>query len=83
VRSIAGIEFEAPEPDRIAARWAAIVERPVQDRGEGRRRIALDAGAIDFLPPSGGEEARTSVILEAAGETGATVDACGVRFRLA
>lgn len=96
VRSIAGVEMEAPEPERIAARWAAILERPVHDLGNGKRRISLDAGTIDFLPSSGDEEIFAGVILEcadraaiaagakAAGCLGAdgTVEASGARFRL-
>ena len=83
VRSIAGIEIEAPDPDGISARWASILERPVQDAGEGRRRISLDAGTIDFVPSSGREEVFTTVNLEAAPGVDGVFEACGVRFRLA
>ncbi|HEX5611456.1 MAG TPA: VOC family protein [Burkholderiales bacterium] len=96
VRSIAGVEIEAPDPERIAARWASILERSVHEMGNGKRRILLDAGTIDFLPSSGDEEILAGVILEcadraaiavaakAAGCLGAdgTLEASGARFRL-
>jgi len=82
VRSIAGVEIESTDPDRIAARWASILERPAQDRGNGRRRILLDAGAIDFLPAPGGEEVFSGVRLEGAESGESSVPACGVRFRI-
>jgi len=80
VRSIAGVEIEAPEPDRIAERWASILERPAR-AVDGTRRISLDVGTIDFLRSSGSEEAFTGVRLEAAGSAGDAVEACGVRLR--
>jgi hypothetical protein len=82
VRSIAGVEIEAPEPDRIAGHWAAILERPVLDAGKGKRRIALDAGVLDFLPSSAEEAVLAGVNLEAADGAQRTVEACGVRLRL-
>jgi hypothetical protein len=79
VRSIASVEIEAPDPDGISARWASILERPVQDAGKGKRRISLDAGAIDFV--SGPAEVFTTVNFEAARGVDGAVEACGVRFR--
>lgn len=81
VRSIAGVEIEAPDPDRIAGRWASIVERPAHDLGNGARRISLDAGRIDFLRSPASEPFLAGVVLEAAADR--TEEACGVRFRLA
>lgn len=81
VRSITAVEIEAPAPDRIAARWASLLERPAQDLGSGRHRIALDAGTIHFLQSSGSEEVFTGVLLEAADGRESEVEACGVRFR--
>jgi hypothetical protein len=83
VRSIAGVEIDTPDPDRIARRWASILEREVRDAGRGGRRIALDAGTIDFVPSRGSQEVLTTVVLEAADAKEGSVEACGVRFRLA
>lgn len=81
VRSIAGVAIESPDPERIAARWSSLLERPVQKVGDGHR-ISLDAGTIDFVPASASEEVFSGVILEAADGAESTVDACGVRFRI-
>jgi hypothetical protein len=83
VRSIAGVGIEAPDADGISARWASLLERPVQDAGQGRRRISLDAGAIDFVPSSGREEVFTTVDLEAVPGAEGVFEASGVRFRVA
>ena len=83
VRSISGVEIESPDPDRLSRRWASLLEREVRDAGKGRRRIALDAGRIDFVPSPGSEEVLTTVVLEAADGKEGDVEACGVRFRLA
>ncbi len=81
VRSIVGVEIETPDPPVIAGRWASLMERAVEDRGEGKRRIPLDAGMIDFLPsPAGGEMLR-GVVLEAADGSEGAAEACGVRLR--
>jgi hypothetical protein len=82
VRSIAGVEIEAPEPERIAARWASITERPAHHLGGGRHRISLDEGTIDFVPSSASEAIFAGVTLDAADGGGQTIDACGVHFRL-
>lgn len=80
-RSLLGVEFESPEPGRLAERWASIMERPVQELGDGKCRIALDAGTIDFLPSTAPEAVLAGVNLEVA-DPAPSVSACGVRFRL-
>ena len=81
-RAMAAVEIEAPDTDRLAERWASIMERPVQNLGDGKRRIALDAGTIDILPSTAHEAAFAGVNLEVADRTDGIVDLCGVRFRL-
>ena len=95
-RSMSAVEIEAPDPKPFAERWAQIMERRAQDAGNGRYRIELDAGAIDFVPSGGREAVFACVNLEAAdsaailaearkqscAESDGTVSACGVRFRL-
>ena len=78
-RALTAVEIESPDPARLAARWGAILDRPVQELGGGKSRIALDSGAITFLRGPGPEEAFAGVELEAAKP--GTVELCGVRFR--
>ncbi|MGH8673737.1 MAG: VOC family protein [Burkholderiales bacterium] len=81
-RAMMAVEIEAPDTDGLAERWASIMERPVQDLGDGKRRIALDTGTIDFLPSTAHEAVFAGVNLEVADSLDGTVSACGVRFRL-
>lgn len=74
VRGLRAVEIECPDPAGLASRWGKLFERPVE-----RNALALDQGAIRFM--RGKEEAFTGVELEAA--TNASVELCGVRFRLA
>ena len=94
--AMTSVEIEAPDTDEIAQRWGQIMERRVQDAGNGRRRIALDAGAIEFVPAGAREAVFSGINLEAvdsraiyaAAETqgcaagNGTVSVCGVRFRI-
>jgi hypothetical protein len=78
-RALTAVEIESPEPARLAARWGAILDRPVQELGGGKSRIALDSGAIHVVKGPGPEAVFAGVELEAAKP--ATVELCGVRFR--
>ena len=94
--AMTSVEIEAPDPASIAQRWGQIMERKAEDSGNGRRRIALDAGAIEFVPARVPEPVFSGVALEAAdarallaeaetrgcAESDATVSACGMRFRI-
>jgi hypothetical protein len=79
-RALTAVEIESPDHAGIAAHWGRILERPVQKKGGDEYRIALDAGAINFLPGSGPEAVFAGVELEAAKP--ATVELCGMLFRL-
>jgi hypothetical protein len=95
-RRLTAVEIECPDPGSFAAGWAKILQRPVQVSGESQYRIALDEGAIEFLPSAASEAvlagARLEVVdvgaLVAAAEANgcvvgeATISVCGVRFRL-
>lgn len=95
-RRLLAAEIECPEPLAFAARWGEILQRPVAARADAAE-IALDSGAIRFLPGSAPEAAFTGIELQAAdrdrilrtarerGCLGADgrIDACGVFFRLA
>ena len=84
VRRMLAAEIDCPDPAAFAARWGELLERPVQDLGAGRLRIALDEGSIVFLHADLPEAVLAGVELQAAASAtvATTVDACGVRFRL-
>jgi hypothetical protein len=79
-RALTAVEIESPEPARLAARWGAILDRPAQELGGGKSRIALDSGVIHVVKGPGPEAVFAGVELEAAKP--ATVELCGVHFRL-
>lgn len=74
------VEIECLDAAALAAKWGAILERPVQNLDGGSYRIALDTGTINFLPGAGPEAVFAGVELAAAAP--ATANVCGVRFRL-
>jgi hypothetical protein len=93
VLGIAAVEIQTPEPERVAARWAEILEPARVDDAT----IVLDEGAIRFVPDEdgrgeglGGVDVVTAdpdrVIATAhrrdLAVDGDTVMAAGVRFRL-
>lgn len=96
-RRLVAAEIECPAPAAFAARWGEILQRPVRARQEGAPEIALDRGAIRFLPGKAPEPAFTGIELEvvdrekvtrAARDRGCldadgAIFACGIRFRLA
>ena len=75
-RSLLSVEIECPDPNDLARRWSEILERPV----DGECCIALDSGSIVFLKGGVPEPVFAGAVLEATAS--ATVDLCGVRFRL-
>jgi hypothetical protein len=79
-RRLIAVEIECPDAAALAAKWGAIMERPVQDLGENKYRVVLDTGAINFLPGTGPEAVFAGVELETAAPGAATVSICGVRF---
>ena len=82
VRRLVAVEIECPDAGRFASRWSELLERPVQDLGEGKHRISLDAGAINFLPGTAPEAVLAGIELEAAQARDSEISVCGVRFRL-
>jgi hypothetical protein len=94
--AMTSVEIEAPDAEKIAQRWAQIVERRVEDAGNGKRRIAFDSGAIDFLPSGAREAVFSAINVDAAdphaifataqtqgcAASDGTVSVCGVRFRI-
>ena len=74
-RSLRAVEIECPDPEALALHWGTLLERPVASR-----TIALDAGEIRFISSTLEEPVFAGVELAAAKP--ATVELCGVRFRL-
>lgn len=49
VTGVAGVELQAADPDDVAARWSALLDRPVEDR-----TIRLDDAELRFVEASDG-----------------------------
>ena len=81
-RRLVAVEIECPDAGHLASRWSEILERPIEDMGEGKYRIALDAGAIKFLPGIAPEAVLAGIELEAVQPRDSAINVCGVRFRL-
>ncbi|HZR84696.1 MAG TPA: VOC family protein [Candidatus Binatia bacterium] len=50
VREIAGVVLQADDPERLAERWAALLDRPAEASGGGFE-IPLERGAVRFVAP--------------------------------
>jgi hypothetical protein len=90
-------ELQSPEPEALARRWGAILERPVGRDAAGAAEIALDLGRLRFVAPADQRgEGLAGLDLQAANRAkiiaaaqrrslpveGDTVTLCGMRFRL-
>jgi hypothetical protein len=51
---IAAAEIQSADPAALAARWGEILQRPVRRSGSGAPEIALDLGALRFVPAEDG-----------------------------
>ena len=60
VQAIVGAEVEAEDPERMAARWSAVLGRPAKDDS-----IALDGGRIRFVEASDRGEGVAAIEVEA------------------
>ncbi|MDA3040669.1 MAG: VOC family protein [Actinomycetota bacterium] len=49
VTGFAAVEIQAEDPDAMAARWSAVLDRPVRSN-DGGRVIELDDAAVRFVP---------------------------------
>jgi hypothetical protein len=94
---ILAAELQSPDPDALAQRWSAILERPVTRDLAGWPEIVLDIGAVRFVAATdrrgeglGGIDLAVkdrSRIVAAAKDRrrpidGDSVTVCGTRFRL-
>jgi hypothetical protein len=52
VTGIAAAEIQGPDPDRLAARWAELLERGVERDAGGRCTLVLDNAVVRFLQPT-------------------------------
>lgn len=81
--SIVGIEIQATEPEAMARRWSAALDRPLEARGDGLV-IGVDAGTIRFVADGDGRGDAIRAVDVGAGPGAAgrsPVDICGVEFR--
>lgn len=95
-RRLAAAEIECPEPTSFAARWGEILQRPVRKLAGGASEIALDSGAIRFLPGGTPEAVFAGVELQVADRdtliqaassrdcvaADGEIHICGIRFRV-
>lgn len=89
-------EIDCADPAAFGARWADLLQRPLQPLADGGFRVALEGGDIRFLPAKAPEavlaglelqvvdRARVLAAARAQGCAGAEgmLDLCGVRIRL-
>jgi hypothetical protein len=95
--ALLGAVLQSPEPERLAARWAEVLERPVTRGAAGEPQIVLDLGKLRFVAEADrrGEglagidlavtdRARILAQAERRGcaVAGGTVTVCGTRFGL-
>lgn len=90
-----GAEIECPDPAAFSGRWGEILQRPARASTDGRYRIDLDAGSLDFLPSDGPQAVFAGIELQVvdrdramrmARELGCLdaqgqVQVCGIRLR--
>jgi hypothetical protein len=81
VSGFAGVTISAADPAKMAARWAEVLDRPVDAGGDS---IALDDSVIRFEPAGERGEGVDGVDLRATDRAAAGTEQnlCGVRFRL-
>ncbi len=89
-------QIECPDAAEFASRWGEIVQRPVQALPKGRFRIALDTGALVFLPSDSAHAVLAGIELQVASRArvmraaqalgcigpGGALTVCGIRVRL-
>ena len=65
VQGIASATLEAPDPERLAGRWAQVLGLPAPRRAGGAFELALEPGMIRFVPAGDGNESIAAVGLAA------------------
>ena len=90
-------ELQSQDPERLAARWSEILERPVSRTPVGEPLIALDLGALRFIDARDGRgeglggldlavrdkgHVDAAAVRHGCTAAGDIVTVCGVRFRL-
>jgi hypothetical protein len=81
---IAGLALGAPDPEALAARWAAVLDRPARPSADGGAfEITLDdGGALRFAPGAREEIAAVRVRAADAARAGASWSIAGTRLEL-
>lgn len=82
-RALVGVEMQCEDPATVAQRWSALLGRAVESGPDNTFRIALDEGALRFVPGPPGADGVTAVeiaALDRAAE-GNQVVVCGTQLR--
>jgi len=89
-------EMDCPDAAEFSSRWGELLQRPVQALANGRFRIALDSGAIVFLPADRADAVFAGIEVQVASRSrvmrlaqllgcmgpGGALHVCGIRIRL-
>ena len=81
---ILAAEISVPDPARAAARWAEVVGGPLTPRPQGVVELALDRGALRFVPSETHGRGRLTGVDVSAGPAalvGTSVTVAGLQFR--
>ncbi len=83
VTGFAAVEIQADDPEAMAARWSAILDRPSRP-ADGGRTIDLDDAAVRFVPATDGRGDGVGgfdVVATDRDRAGTTVEIVGTRVR--
>jgi len=69
-QQVRGLSLRARDPEALARRWAAVLDRPAPQRQGGGWRLALDQGFADFQPSADGQDGISGYTLAVADPAG-------------
>ncbi|MDQ1394970.1 MAG: hypothetical protein QOG64_229 [Acidimicrobiaceae bacterium] len=79
---ITAVDIQSDDPDKLAARWSEVLDRPVAPSDGGGVAIALDRGTIRFVAATDGRGDGVSGLEVGRGQgQDGTVDVAGIRLR--
>ena len=91
-----GVEIDCSDPAGFSGRWGEILQRPARAMADGRSRIDLDTGSINFLLTDGAQAVLAGIELQVADrekvaktaralgclDARGDIQVCGVRLKL-